>query len=356
MRKVIEMSAKRRDKKGRVLRSGEYQQKDGRYRFTYYVNGKQKCFYSWKLEPTDRLPAGKRVCVSLREQEAEWKKARDYGIEFRGGEMSVIQLLEKYVALKKGVRVSTKKGYQSAMNHVRNSSIANVRIDKLKKSDAQLLMTQFQEQGKSYSLIDSIHGLLKMAFQMAVDDDLILKNPFLFSLKGIIEDDSTKREALTEEQKMRFLEFIRNDSDFCKYYEPIVLLFESGVRISEFCGLTVQNIDMENRQIRIQCQLLKDKNRYWIEEPKTPAGNRILPMSDKVYKCFQTIFKKRNPPAYESMVDGKAGFLFLDRNGNPRYGNQWVKIFEQICEKYNEQNLVQLPKITPHGRVIIRTS
>ena len=51
---------KRRDKRNRVLRSGESQSADGRYRFTYYENGKQRCIYSWKLETTDRLPAGKR--------------------------------------------------------------------------------------------------------------------------------------------------------------------------------------------------------------------------------------------------------------------------------------------------------
>ena len=64
-------NVKRKDKKGRVLRIGETQQADGRYRYSYTVNGKQKSCYSWKLEKTDRLPARKRECVSLREQELE---------------------------------------------------------------------------------------------------------------------------------------------------------------------------------------------------------------------------------------------------------------------------------------------
>ena len=44
------MSAKRRDKKNRILRSGESQTKDGRYKYTFYEGGKQRAFYSWKLE------------------------------------------------------------------------------------------------------------------------------------------------------------------------------------------------------------------------------------------------------------------------------------------------------------------
>ena len=41
----------RRDSKRRVLRAGESIRADGKYQFKYYVNGKAKFVYSWKLEP-----------------------------------------------------------------------------------------------------------------------------------------------------------------------------------------------------------------------------------------------------------------------------------------------------------------
>lgn len=65
------ISIKRKDSKGRILRDRESQAPDGRYRYSYYENGKKKSFYFWKLEKNDRLPAGKRECVALREQEKE---------------------------------------------------------------------------------------------------------------------------------------------------------------------------------------------------------------------------------------------------------------------------------------------
>ena len=49
------MKSGRKDHKNRLLRAGESQDKEGRYRYSYYENGKQKSFYSWKLEPTDKL-------------------------------------------------------------------------------------------------------------------------------------------------------------------------------------------------------------------------------------------------------------------------------------------------------------
>ena len=64
------MSEKRRDKKKRILRNGESQRKDGRYAYKYYDNaGNVQFVYSWKLEKGDRLPAGKRDDLALREKE-----------------------------------------------------------------------------------------------------------------------------------------------------------------------------------------------------------------------------------------------------------------------------------------------
>lgn len=43
------MSEKRRDNRNRILREGEYQRKDGRYRFRYIdEDGKEKNVYSWR--------------------------------------------------------------------------------------------------------------------------------------------------------------------------------------------------------------------------------------------------------------------------------------------------------------------
>lgn len=71
-------SVKRRDNKNRVLRNGESQRSDGRYCYKYIdIDGKAKFVYSWKLTDTDRVPQGKRDCISLRQQEKEIQKRID---------------------------------------------------------------------------------------------------------------------------------------------------------------------------------------------------------------------------------------------------------------------------------------
>ena len=60
---------------------------------------------------------------------------------------------------------------------------------------------------------------------MAVDDDLILKNPFGFELGTILVNDSQKREAVSLEDETRFLEFVKNDPHYNRYYDAFYTLF-----------------------------------------------------------------------------------------------------------------------------------
>ncbi len=57
----------------------------------------------------------------------------------------------------------------------------------------------------------TVRGVLRPAFQMAVDDDVLHKNPFAFELAGVVVNDSVTREAITKEQMNKFLKFIHDD-------------------------------------------------------------------------------------------------------------------------------------------------
>ena len=50
----------------------------------------------------------------------------------------------------------------------------------------------------------------------------------------------------------------------------------------------------------------------------------------------------------EIMIDGYAGFILLDKNGNPKVAMHIQKVVQRFCEKYNEENIIPLPYITPH--------
>ena len=349
-------SAKRRDARGRVLRTGEQQRADGRYLFTYVGNdGKTHYEYSWTLEPTDRIPSGKRKGLSLREKEKQIKKDMDDAIAYHADNMTMLTLVQRYIGTRTGVKKSTKAGYATVVRCLQDEEIAYRRIDTIKELDAREFMIYLQEtKKKSYSTIHTIRGVVRPAFQLAVQDDLIRKNPFDFPLSEVLYNDSVRREALSREDERIYLDFIKNDSHYKRYYDGIFILFNTGMRISEWCGLTVGDVDMEGRKIKITHQLQRGSDMvYEIITPKTAAGNRELPMTEEVYQCFKRILKKRAGRRVEPSFrdeSGKiyTGFLFLDKNGMPMVAMHWEKYFQLSVEKYNKIYKRQLPKITPH--------
>ena len=210
------MSEKRRDKRNRILHQGEVQLADGRYRFKYQDNaGEVHYVYSWRLDKNDRAPEGRKKDLSLREKERQIQADLFDQIAANGGDYTVLELVEKYIATKTGVRDSTRAGYQTVINFLKKDPMGKQRIDKVKLSDARLWLIKLQkEKGKSYSAIHSIRGVVRPAFRMAVEDDLIRKNPFDFELATVIVNDSVTREAITREQERRFLKFIQEAFSF----------------------------------------------------------------------------------------------------------------------------------------------
>ena len=343
--------SERRDNKKRKLWTGESQDKDGRYVYKYTdAFGKRKALYSWRLTEADATPKGKRKDLSLREKEKLLQKEVSDGIVPDGGNMTVLELVKRYVSQKRGVRHNTEANYKFVINIIAKEPFGQKRIDTVKLSDAKAWLIKLQDDGRGYSSIHTIRGVVRPAFQMALDDDLIRRNPFEFQLSTVVVNDSVTREAITRKQERQFLDFIKNDKHFCRYYDGIYILFHTGLRISEFVGLTISDIDFENRRINVDHQLQRKRNmEYIIEETKTDAGVRQIPMTDDVYDCFQRIIANRKKPKVEPMIDGKIGFLYLDKNEMPMVALHWEKYFQHIREKYNSIYKVQMPIITPHS-------
>jgi len=258
------------------------------------------------------------------------------------GQLTVCELVDRYLKTKTRVRQSTKQGYVTVRRLLAKEAFDKKTIRSVKTFDAKLFLIKLlQEDGKSYSSIHTIRGVLRPAFQMAVDDDILVKNPFGFQLAGVLINDAVTREAITKDQMRKFLKFVHDD--------VVYILFHTGMRISEFCGLTLKDIDLENRTVNIDHQLQRTSDmRYIIETTKTDAGTRVLPITEDVAQMFQAIIEDRNALKVEKSIDGYSGFLFYDDNGMPLVAMHWQHRFNHMVGRYNDIYWVQLPNITPH--------
>ncbi len=95
----------------------------------------------------------------------------------------------------------------------------------------------------------------------------------------------------------KFLKFVHDDVVYCKYYEVVYILFHTGLRISEFCGLTLKDIGLEHNTLNIGHQLQRTADmRYIIETTKTDAGTRKISITSDVADMFRAIIEDREPP------------------------------------------------------------
>ena len=332
------MSEKRKDAKGRVLRAGESQRKDLIYQYRYTdIRGKRQTIYSSDLK-------------ELREKEKEIQKHLNDGIDYAAGQATVIALLERYIGLKQGVRYNTRVGYNFVLNLVKQEDFGYRQIGSIKVSDAQQWIIKLHKDGRGYSTITSVRGVVKPAFQMACNEDIIRRNPFDFKLVDVVPNDSKKRGAMTEEQQDLWMTFIREDKTYAKYYDEFVVLLGTGMRVSEFCGLTMNDLDFESRRIRVDHQLVRERSgKYYVEKTKTACGVRYIPMTDDVYQSLKNILACRKKAKVETIVDGYSGFILLDKDSKPKVALHIENEMRWAMKKYGKLHPDQpLPNITPH--------
>ena len=107
----------------------------------------------------------------------------------------------------------------------------------------------------------------------------------------------------------------KGDKHFGRYHDAFTVLLETGMRVSEMCGISREQLDFANRRIRVDHRLAcMSDGTLFVEKTKTESGCRFLPMTDNVRDALQRMIANRKKPDIEYCVDGYSGFLLLDKN------------------------------------------
>ena len=331
------MSEKRKDKKGRIFRSGEGQRPNKTYFYRYHRNGDKKWCYVHA--PT---------LEELRQKEEVIQRDLLDGIDYAGGEITVAELVDRYINLRRGLKENSMRAYGSAINRIHTDPFGSRMIRSVRLSDGKGWFVSLHDKGLKQNTIGILQSVLRPAFEMAVDDDMIRKNPFKFKLSDVIPNDAYVRSALTKAQQERYLQFIR-DHGKDNYYDDIVILLGTGLRVSELYGLTRADIDFDRRCIHVRRQLCRTAEKpYFVTPPKTKSGIRNVPMTDAVYMALMRVVKARTAPKVELPVDGHSGFLFLDKSGMPKVAMYLENYMRGLQARFEKAYGKPVPRITPH--------
>ena len=342
----------------KTLKANEYYNpKTKRYEYHYKdALGKKRVISSYRLEPTDQLPKDKRSGKSLREKEIELNVQLENNIDIDGAKLTLLEVVNRYLNYlynKKELAHNTKVGYNVTVNTLKEYRLGHMEIGKIKPIHCEEWLYDMKKKHRGSSIQTQI-SLIKRAFEYAVDYDYIIKNPF----RNITTDknDSKKMEALTVHDMSRFLEFCSKDSHCAHCYDMIYILFWTGMRVSELCGLTLDNIDMSNRLIKVEKQLQCIKRSHIVLPTKTTNGVRFIPMTDGVYECFDRVLKNRyvigniEPICYDEKGNTYQGFVFLATRSRKSITRTHVEEYLRNCiKRFNDANKDNpIRKFEPH--------
>lgn len=335
---------RRKDNKGRVLQKGESQRKDGRYVYQYKdISGKRKCVYADTLS-------------DLRNREKQIKNDLDDNIDTSGAEITLNEQFERYMSLKLSLANSTRENYLGLWkSRVRDSFIANKKLCDIKKSDILRFYNYLLGDGLKYTTIKAFNDLISSCLDLAVDDDIIRKNPCKGCLDGFSKD-SNERISLTVQEQKVFLDYIRQSKVYSVHYPLIMFMIGTAVRCGEAIGLTWDDVDFKNKEVRITHQLVYKKtgNSYgfYADSPKTDSGVRSIPMTTEVYKALIEQRQNQLSKGWRTNVEiGEySDFVFSTKNRNPIMPSAVNNILLNIVNRYNSTvEEIELPHISAHN-------
>lgn len=359
--------SERRDNKNRLLQSGEYQRKDGRYVYKYVDhNGNDRYVYSWTLTQTDRAPKGKSSDKCLRELEKDIAKDLQDEIDtYNANKLTLNAFYEDFISQKIELKPSTRENYKYmyrkyVWDYLGHRKLSNIKYSDIKKFYNHLIVDlKFKP-----NTLEIIHNFLYPIFTIAVRDGYIRLNPtngVMAEIKKSYSWEKKRKHPLTVEEQEAFIEYTKN-SDVYNHWLPLfTVMLGTGCRIGEIIGLTWSDCDFKENLISINHNLIyrKEENtgkcKFHVTTPKTKAGIRVVPMFQAVKQALlQEKLRQMKDGFNTSVIDGYSGFVFSNKYNEALSPHNVNRAIERITRDYNAQEIElakkeqRQPLLLPH--------
>ena len=231
--------------------------------------------------------------------------------------------------------------------------IGNMKIYDIDTFVIQKLINNLIDKNYSNNTIKKNKHLISQFFEYAIDNKWIAINPtFKVKIRTCernVESKSEKYKALPPEIRTKFLEALsKDDANFIK---PLcICLMFSGLRIGEALALKWQNIDFENRTLKIEQAITQIPkfdsegnviNRITVVgDTKTTCSVREIPVADIVIETLkewrekQILRQKTNKEVTADLIS-RTSFVFANDDGSVRTYSGTRKIFDRFKRRNN---------------------
>lgn len=216
--------------------------------------------------------------------------------------------LETY---KKSNEKKTQRFYRDIIRLHIVPELGIIRLKNLKQLDIINLLNKMESQGitktRNYTL-QTINQILNKA----VENDLITKNVAM----GIkLPKHKAQEKQVIPPEIIKKISDLNTDDSFMFEF-----LIYTGLRRGELVPLTIDDIDLKNRTIRINKAVHFEHNQPELKGTKTNE-NRIIPIFDVIYSKLYSLVQKRS------------NFLFSSQKGTMMSEQCLKRKLEKICKE-----------------------
>lgn len=292
------MAKIRYDSKGRVLPQGITEVGPDKYKVRFMYHGEK---FS---ETVEGLSKAKRTLEDLK------FKGRRKLVE--KNKQTLNEWFEVCLELKKISR-SSKKLYEVAWNKWIRETVGKKKPEEVSRLELQKFFIGLTKD-LGADRIGLLYSLLNDTLEEALRDNPFKKNPVTGILKNIElrKTENPRQKALKEEEQNRFIEYVNAVDDV--YKELYVVLFYTGLRISEAVALMENNIDFDKGIIKIEWALKRDVDGgMYLGEPKR-GSKRIIPMLPSVKNALKNRMEYLRQTGLRCKKDER--LLFFSARGN----------------------------------------
>jgi integrase len=210
-------------------------------------------------------------------------------------------------------RATTRELYEKLSRlHIEAPPFGRLTLDRVRATDVEGLILRLRRKGLAPSTVQRIFVVLRLAFDGAVRDGVIARNP----AAGVKQPSIERSEAhhLEPAEVVALLE----QAQGTRYHALLRLIATTGLRKGEALALTWDDIDLEQGALHVRGTLARANGQLTVTPPKTALSRRTLPLAPAevelltVHRLAQAAERTNAGPAWFD-----AGFVFTTENGRP---------------------------------------
>lgn len=164
--------------------------------------------------------------------------------------------------------------------------LGNCKVKDLRMIHLQTIISGLAKKDYASRTMKEIKQTAVRIMKVAVDSDLIVKNPFLNV--DIPQKEANERQPLTEAQKKLVVNSWRGHR---MGFAAMIMLY-AGLRKGELLALQWEDVDLDNKVIRINKSMTSLKNKPKAKPPKTKAGTRDVPIPNVLLAVLIEVKKR----------------------------------------------------------------